>query len=89
MADITVTEAGPGVYEVKVVEGSSTSDHRVNAGSEDLKGLPSDVPTAELVQASFRFLLDREPKESILREFELGVISRYFPEYREEIESYL
>ena len=35
--------------------------------------------------ASFRFLLAREPKESILSRFELPVIERYFPEYPEEI----
>jgi hypothetical protein len=29
--------------------------------------------------------LEREPKESILRSFELTVISRYFPEYEREI----
>jgi hypothetical protein len=38
-----------------------------------------------LVEASFRFLLEREPKGSILRSFELGVIERYFPEYRAAI----
>jgi hypothetical protein len=35
----------------------------------------------ELVRRSFEFLLDRESKESILREFDLSVIQRYFPEY--------
>ena len=89
MAEITVTDAGSDVFEVVVAEGSSTTTHRVTVSSEDLQGLPTDVPTAELVDASFRFLLDREPKESILRDFELGVISRYFPEYREKIEGYL
>ncbi|PIS13596.1 MAG: hypothetical protein COT67_00895 [Candidatus Tagabacteria bacterium CG09_land_8_20_14_0_10_41_14] len=34
-----------------------------------------------LVRRSFEFLLEREPKESILREFELSVIQKYFPEY--------
>ena len=28
-----------------------------------------------------RFLLAREPKESILKTFDLSVIKRYFPEY--------
>ena len=37
----------------------------------------------ELVRRSFEFLLQRESKESILREFELSVIQRYFPEYDE------
>ena len=39
-----------------------------------------------LVEASFRFLLERESKESILRRFDLSVIRRYFPEFPEEIE---
>ena len=33
----------------------------------------------DLVRASFAFLLEREPSESILREFDLTVIGRYFP----------
>jgi hypothetical protein len=37
----------------------------------------------ELLEASFRFLLEREPKDSILRSFPLGAIERYFPEYGE------
>ena len=35
----------------------------------------------ELVKKSFEFLLEREPKESILREFNLRVINDYFPQY--------
>ncbi len=42
-----------------------------------------------LIKASFKFLLDREPKESILRSFNLNVIQRYFPEYLEKIKEYL
>ena len=38
-----------------------------------------------LVEASFAFLLERETKESILREFDLIVIGRYFPDYEREI----
>ena len=34
-----------------------------------------------LLAASFAFLLEHEPKESILRRFDLPVIERYFPEY--------
>ena len=39
--------------------------------------------------AAFRFLLDREPKESILRRFDVAVISRYFPEFERELPRYL
>jgi len=48
--------------------------------------LTSEMCTPEeLVRKSFEFLLEREPKESILREFEITVISRYFPYYETEI----
>jgi len=39
----------------------------------------------DLVKKSFEFLLAREPKESILRSFNLKVINKYFPEYEGEI----
>lgn len=45
----------------------------------------SGLTPEELVRKSFEFLLEREPKESILREFNLNVISKYFPEYEKEI----
>lgn len=53
---------------------------------DDLSG--GDVSPEELVRASFAFLLDREPQEAILRHFELGLIERYFPEYRRRLRDY-
>ena len=41
------------------------------------------------LEAAFRFLLDREPKESILARFDVSVISRYFPEFEQELPRYL
>jgi hypothetical protein len=41
------------------------------------------------LEAAFRFLLDREPKESILSHFDVMVISRYFPEFERELPRYL
>ena len=35
----------------------------------------------DLVRDSFGFLLERESKQSILREFDLSLIKRYFPDY--------
>jgi hypothetical protein len=42
-----------------------------------------------VVEAAFEFLLDREPKESILGSFDVNVISRYFPEFESDIAGYL
>jgi hypothetical protein len=36
------------------------------------------------IEAAFQFLLDREPHESILRRFDITVISHYFPEFERE-----
>ncbi|MGZ8636765.1 MAG: hypothetical protein ACXWX2_07315 [Actinomycetota bacterium] len=37
------------------------------------------------MRACFAFLLEREPKESILANFEVATIGRYFPEFEERI----
>jgi len=39
------------------------------------------IPVREFVFRSVLFLLEREPKESILSSFDLQDISAYFPEY--------
>ena len=39
----------------------------------------------ELIRKSFQFLLEREPKESILAKFNLKLIKSYFPEFEKEI----
>ena len=39
----------------------------------------------DLVERSFAFLLEREPRESILRSFDLSVIGRYFPDWERAI----
>jgi hypothetical protein len=76
-------------FEVTVSEGRGSTTHRVTVSPELARRLAGSLDTAALVEASFRFLLDREPKESILRSFELGVIARYFPEFERELPRYL
>lgn len=63
-------------------DGPPTTTHRVTvpaAYAEKLAGTNPDI--ARLLETSFEFLLAREPNTSILRQFELSVIGRYFPEY--------
>ncbi len=76
-------------YSVIITEAASSSTHQVTATAAEVERLGGGVPAEELISASFRFLLDREPKESILPRFELGVIQRYFPEYPSRIGDYL
>jgi hypothetical protein len=42
----------------------------------------------ECVRSAFLFLLDREPRESILRRFDISVIGRHFPDFGREFPRY-
>lgn len=43
------------------------------------------IDAAELVRRSFAFLLEHEPPEAIMQEFDLPLIGRYFPAYEQTI----
>jgi hypothetical protein len=87
MAEIAVIQTGTDLFTVNVTDSTGTTVHKVRVSAVDLRRLAPDVEPAVLVEESFRFLLEREPKEAILRTFDLPVIGRYFPEYEEEIRS--
>jgi len=78
-------------FQVTVQDARSSTQHRVSLSKADYERLAgvSGASPERLVIASFRFLLEREPKESILRSFDLTVISRYFPEYEREMQKRL
>jgi hypothetical protein len=81
---ITVKHTGGGEWLV-TVDAAVTTHHRVRLTEADLKRLAEGCSPEELLEESFRFLLEREPNTSILNSFDLPVISRYFPEYEQEI----
>ena len=89
MAEIQVKTTDLGTkYECRVTvsERGSATHHRVTLYKADLERLVGGKAGPEdLVTESFRFLLERESKESILRSFDLTVIGRYFPEYERQI----
>jgi len=73
-------------FRVTVREASGETRHRVTLKKSDYRDLVGGKASPEeLVRESFRFLLEREPKESILGSFDLLVIGRYFPDYRTKI----
>ncbi len=85
MAEIKVTRLSQTAFRVEVKEGSSKTVHDVTASSADIDRYGNGAPAERLIEVSFQFLLEREPKESILRSFELPVIEHYFPEYPQQI----
>ena len=71
------------VFEVTVVSpDNSKSQHSVTLSRHYHEEISNGACTPEtLLTQSFYFLLEREPKESILAEFDLPLIGTYFPEY--------
>jgi hypothetical protein len=91
MIDVSRTHDGdPLRFEVIVGEGADATRHEVTMSRADFEALVpgSDAPE-QCIAAAFRFLLDREPKEAILKRFDVSVIARYFPEFPREIPHYL
>jgi hypothetical protein len=86
-ARIEVEPLQPGEYRVRVIEGCGETSHVVTLRAGDHQRLAGGkARPEELLKRSFEFLLEREPKESILARFDLPVIARYFPEYEREIQ---
>jgi hypothetical protein len=76
------------VCAVAVEDRGARTEHQVVVKRDDVARWASGSQRGdveELVRRSFDFLLEREPASSILREFELSVIQRYFPDYDDEI----
>jgi hypothetical protein len=89
-AMIEVNKTNEGVFRVVVREGGGETSHVVSLEDDYCRKLTGGkFEPEELVRKSFEFLLEREPKESILRQFSLPVIGRYFPEYEREIKKRL
>ena len=83
---IEVEKTAEGAFRVRVIDGASETSHRVTVQRDYCARVAGGkLEPQELVRKSFEFLLEREPKESILARFDLQVIPRYFPEYEREI----
>jgi hypothetical protein len=84
----TTSTGDPTVVKVTVRTRSDPSTHEVTASRADLDRLtrPGE-PVEQFVARCFEFLLAREPKEAILARFDIADISRYWPEFEEEITS--
>ena len=72
-------------FKVSVTKNSSTF-HIVFLNDRFHQDVSNNKLTkTELITKSFEFLLKRESNQSILKKFNLEVISQYFPEYIDEI----
>ena len=84
-AKIFVVRTSDSTYRVGVQEGGTRTTHDVTLTDQHLARYASGATPERLLEVSFEFLLEREPKEAILTRFDLSVIERYFPEYARTI----
>ena len=81
----SIKKLGDDVFEVTVAK-TSTTTHTVTVTDQSLTDLTdNNVTKTHLLEFSFKFLLEREPNTSILSSFDINVISKYFPNYKDEV----
>ena len=75
------------LVEVTESDGSgSQTRHKVSMDKEYYEKISTGIIGPEdFVKKSFEFLLKREDKDSILKEFDIKQVGDYFPEYEAEI----
>ena len=91
MIEVKLTNPGdPYEFEVVVKERGTETRHRVTLAHSTHGDLAGEGASPErVIEAAFEFLLEREPKESILSRFDVTVISRYFPSFEKDLGRYL
>jgi hypothetical protein len=90
VADIDVTltaeDEDSFTFAVVVSEAESTSRHEVTLSRADYQAQGHQWWRPEdFVARCFVFLLEREPKESILARFDIRDIGRYFPDFERDV----
>ena len=84
----SIGDAASPRFAVTIREDGSATHHEVTVSSTAFCRHGADAPE-QVVDAAFRFLLDREAKESILAQFDLSTIARYFPDFERRLPEYL
>jgi len=79
----------PLAFEVVVREDDGESRHAVTLAAADFARLAPKQTPERCIEAAFAFLLDHEPRQAILRRFDVAVISRYFPDFERALPRYL
>ena len=78
---ISVTEKGQDTFEVVVTTQSITTHSVTISDAIHTQQTNGKISKETLLEKSFEFLLEREPNTSILSQFKIEVISKYFPDY--------
>lgn len=73
------------VFQVSVIDNEGKSEHSVSLTKKTLESMWENGEASDLVDEAFKFLLQNESKESILKSFDISEISNYFPEFENVI----
>jgi hypothetical protein len=76
-------------FRVVVKQDGTQTEHQVEMSQKFYQSLDTQASPEEVVRKSFEFLLENEPKEAILSQFNIEIISQYFPGYKQEIRNCL
>jgi len=90
MSEIKITKISENNYgwecNILIIDDDSETEHTVTVPLPTYVRLTGkQYPVEQLVTKSFEFLLTKESKESILRQFTLDEIGNYFPEWEKEM----
>jgi predicted PolB exonuclease-like 3'-5' exonuclease len=89
MYTVTINKIAADAYKVTVY-GKTITEHRVTMHPDYMQQLTHGKMNDEaLIKNSFEFLLEHEDNTSILSNFDLSVIARYFPDYERVIKRML
>jgi hypothetical protein len=72
-------------FRVQVREGDTSTEHDITLSADDAERLAGERAPEAFVRDCVEFLLEREPKESILHSFDVSAIGTYFPEFERTI----
>jgi hypothetical protein len=85
-----IGQSKPLAFDVVISDHDGETHHRVTMSEAYFQRLAEGKCSPErCIDAAFRFLLDREPKEAILSRFDLSVVPRYFPEFEAKLAGYI
>tara|TARA_B100000900_G_C20418733_1_gene650015 strand:- start:79 stop:366 length:288 start_codon:yes stop_codon:yes gene_type:complete len=80
-----IKEISKNQFKIKIINDINTN-HTVTLDDDYFNKLTKNKTTKKkLIEFSFFFLLTKEKNTSILPEFELEIISKYFPEYEDKV----
>lgn len=82
----TSSQLGKWQFEVTITNANDNYEYTVTLDKDYYMELTKEkIPAGQLIQDAFMFLLAHEPKDKILKEFDLSQIKDYFPDFEKQI----